>query len=43
MMHAAHISALLFDLFEPAELAQGCVSGFLWGDPSYDLLLNESF
>jgi len=43
VVHSSHIPALLFDLFHPAQLAQGGVTGFLRRHFFSDLLLNQPF
>jgi hypothetical protein len=43
VVHSAHISALLFGLFDAAKFAQGGVAGFLRIHPFPDLLLDQVF
>src|SRR5439155_11911678 len=40
-VYSAHITALLFDLLDATQLAQGCISGFLRRHAFCDLLLNQ--
>ena len=41
VVYSAHITALLFDLFDATKLAQGCISGFLRRHPFCNVLLGE--
>ena len=43
VVYSAHIPALLFDLFHPAQLTQSSIMSFFRGHPSRDLLLSQFF
>src|SRR5437870_13764756 len=43
VVHSAHVSTLLFGLFDATQLPQGCVAGFLPSQPFCGLLLNQVF
>src|SRR6266581_1766069 len=39
--HAAGVAALLLDLLDAAQVAQGCITGFLRGHPLGDVFLDQ--